>query len=658
MPLSHSPDPITADDTALRAAVADAELPALLTTLAHITGDLSLLDPALRPPLNPSAGAVPAQGGMTQEQQEKARELAFQALCRFRDGGSRTAADPTPDELQKLMTFITGDAGDEYLPLLRHELNLPVDVGAPDWEKGRLAPERDFRVAIIGGGMSGLAAAYRLAQAGVPFVVLEKNDEVGGTWYENRYPGCRLDTNNFAYSFSFAQKDDWPQQFSPRDSIYSYFRDVAEDLEIRPHVRFNTEVIAAGYNEHDPSWNLRLRKADGSEVTERFNAVITAVGQLNRPNIPEFPGRDTFRGQAWHTAEWNDSVDLTGKKVAVIGAGASAFQVIPSIAGEVGELLVFQRNAPWMYPTPNYHDDIAPGLRWLYRVLPYYHRWFRFFQFWTSVEGRRRFVTVDPEWNRPGSVSAQNEAMRQALTSYLEEQFSDRPDLLEKVIPTYPPGAKRLLRDNGVWAGALKRDNVELITEGIQEITENGIRTRDGVEHELDVIIYGTGFKASDFLMPMKVTGAGGVDLHEQWNGDARAYLGITIPSFPNLFCLYGPNTNLVVNGSIILFSEFAVHYVLEAIRTLLSEGKSAMDCRWEPFQKFNEEIDKANSSMAWGASDVSSWYKNARGRVSQNWPLPLLDYWTMTRSIDPAAYDFEDLNVSAMAGTGGNPSQ
>jgi 4-hydroxyacetophenone monooxygenase len=251
------------------------------------------------------------------------------------------------------------------------------------------------------------------------------------------------------------------------------------------------------------------------------------------------------------------------------------------------------------------------------------------------------FAVVDPEWDRPGSVSAANAVLRVELEAHIKKQYTDRPDLLEKVIPSYPPYAKRLLRDNGVWATTLKKDHVSLVTDGIEEITERGIRTRDGVEHEVDVIIYGTGFAASDFLSSLKVTGRGGVDLHEQWDGDARAFLGVTIPNFPNFFCLYGPNTNLVLNGSIIMFSELSMNYVMECLRLLLSTGRRAMEVRQDVFDAFNERIDRANRRMAWGISGVQNWYKNAAGRVSQNWPLHTLEYWLLTREPVESEYRF-----------------
>lgn len=238
-------------------------------------------------------------------------------------------------------------------------------------------------------------------------------------------------------------------------------------------------------------------------------------------------------------------------------------------------------------------------------------------------------------------MSEANDGLRALMTGYLEQQFGDRPDLLEQVLPQYAPAAKRLLLDDGSWAATLKRDNVELVSEPIAEITPRGIATTDGEERAFDALIYGTGFQASRFLMPMKVTGRKGVELHEQWDGDARAYMGITVPNFPNLFLLYGPNTNIVVNGSIIFFSECEVQYILECIRLLLDEGHQAMDCTAEAHDAYNEWIDEANLKMVWGVATVNSWYRNETGRSAQNWPFSLLEYWEQTRRPDPAAYEF-----------------
>jgi 4-hydroxyacetophenone monooxygenase len=300
---------------------------------------------------------------------------------------------------------------------------------------------------------------------------------------------------------------------------------------------------------------------------------------------------------------------------------------------------VFQRTPPWLVPTPNYHDDLPSGLRWLLDHVPGYARWDRLWLFWRTHEGLLPMCRVDPAWESTDrAVSAANDIVRMLFTEYLRVEFPD-DELFEKVLPHYPPVAKRVLRDNGIWARTLMRDDVELVTDVIDEITEKGITTVDGVERHFDVIIYGTGFQASRFLTPMKVVGRGGVDLHEQWDGNARAYLGITIPGFPNLFLMYGPNTNIVINGSIIYFSECEANYILECIHLLFERGARSLEPRREVHDAYNEQVDEENRQMAWGASTVNSWYKNAKGRVAQNWPYSLLEYWQRTRVPDPDDY-------------------
>jgi 4-hydroxyacetophenone monooxygenase len=348
----------------------------------------------------------------------------------------------------------------------------------------------------------------------------------------------------------------------------------------------------------------------------------------------------SFEGPAFHSARWDHSVDLTDKRVAVIGTGASAIQFIPEIAPLASALAVFQRTPPWLGPTPDYHDEVAPGLKWLYTHVPSYSELNRFYIFWRMGDGVLPGVRVDPAYEPKGeAVSELNALGRLLLVDYLTTEFADRPDLLAEVVPSYPPGAKRGLRDNGIWARTLKRDNVALITEPIAAITPKGVLTTDGVEHEVDVLIYGTGFTASKFLTPMTVTGRGGVDLHTEWGGDARAYLGITVPGFPNLFCLYGPNTNIVINGSIVYFSECGVRYILGCIKLLLEARAGALEVRREVHDEFNEAVDAENRMYAWGWSDVNSWYKNEHGRVAQNWPFTLLDYWKRTLQPDPGDF-------------------
>jgi 4-hydroxyacetophenone monooxygenase len=644
-PFVREIEPITESDDELRSILEDAELPPLLPALAYVTGDLSLLRDELRP--DPMMLALP-QAGLSEEQQAQIRELALETLIRFRDGGCIPADLPSDDDLLRIMEYTVGGAEmAEYLPLLEEELAYRgEDRRAPTWHKDEVAPEIDFEVVIIGAGMSGLLAAHRLQQAGVPFVVVEKDPDVGGTWFENTYPGCRVDNPNHNYSYSFAQRHDWPLHYSTHEVLHGYFRDCAEVFGLLPHIRFETEVLSCTWSEADRRWAVRVRRPDGEEEVLEASAVVSATGQLNRPNFPDIPGRERYAGEWFHSARWDHGVPLAGRKVAVIGTGASAMQFIPEIAPDCGELLVFQRTPAWMGPTVDYHDEVSPKLRWLYGHVPSYSEWNRFYIFWKMGDGSLRNVRVDPDFEPKGeAVSEFNEIARQLLTMYIGMEFADRPDLLEKVVPKYPVGAKRMIRDNGVWARALKRDNVRLVTDRIVEITERGIVTEgadtgERTEHDCEVLIYGTGFQASKFLTPMKVAGRDGRDLHEEWNGDARAYLGVTVPGFPNFFMLYGPNTNIVVNGSIIYFSECGVRYILGLVELLLRGRHKAVDVRKDVHDEFNEAVDAENRRMAWGWSDVNSWYKNENGRVAQNWPFTLLEYWQ--RTLAPNPDDFE----------------
>jgi 4-hydroxyacetophenone monooxygenase len=640
MALARPIEPITVDDEAIAAALADADVPALLPALAYATGDLSLLREELR--IDPSR-MIEDQGGLDEGQIAAARALALDALRRYRDGGSGPDPVTTGADLRHILEYMAGGLPiDEYLPMMKEELAITSDPRAPQWRKEELAPDRPFLVAVIGAGMSGIVAAYRLAEAGVPYVVIEKNQDAGGTWLENTYPGCRVDIPNHYYSYSFAQRDDWPYFYSPQEELSRYFRQCVDEFGIRANVRFGTEVSSVEYDEESGRWTLELVGPGGVEETLAADAVISAVGQLNRPQLPNIEGRESFAGPAFHSARWDHTVDLAGKRVAVVGTGCSAAQFVPIVAEQAAHLEVFQRTPNWQFPVPHYHERVPEGMQWLLRHVPYYRQWYRFWLFWRGAELLRPMAEVDPEWPDQGrSVSAPNDLLRAMLTEALEPQYTDRPDLLAKVVPQYPPAAKRIIIDNGAWAAALHRDNVTLTADRIERIVPEGIVTAGGERHEFDVIIYGTGFQPSKFLTPMKVVGPGGVDLHGSWDGEARAFLGVTVPGFPNFFVLYGPNTNIVVNGSIIWFSECEVRYVLDCLRALLAGGYRSLDIKRDVHDHFNAEVDAENLRMAWGVSDVNSWYKNASGRVTQNWPFPLLEYWKRTRAVNPSDYEW-----------------
>ncbi len=634
-----------ADDHQIEEALAWVE-PPLLQALAQALGDSTVLDAALRPDLS----QFDPLAFWTDEQRAMARTVARQALRRLRDAGG---PQPPPDSaaLRRIIEFVVDDrpVDDTLERFLRQELQVEgTDVRAPAWRLEQVAPGRSLRVAVVGAGMSGLLAAHRLDQAGVAFTVFEKDADVGGTWLENSYPGCRVDVANHLFSYSFAQRPDWPHLYSTRDALLDYFRDFADSAELRGHIRFATEVVAARWVGQRCVWELEVGGRDPG--VETFDAVVMATGQLNRPKRPDIDGLDRFAGPSFHSARWDHSVDLAGKRVAVVGNGASAAQLVPEVAARAASLEVFQRTPNWFVPTADYHDEVPASQQWLFLHVPTYSEWYRFWLFWRSAEALLPACEVDPAWSdRSRAVGPVNDLVRAVLTEYIEAEFADRPDLLAQVLPQYPPGSKRMLRDNGIWARTLKRDHVSLVTAPITGIVADGIETADGVVHPADVIVYATGFTASEFLMPVQIVGRDGVDLHEHWAGDARAHLGVTIPSFPNLFCLYGPNTNIVVNGSIIFFSECAVGYVVDCIRLLASSGATAMEVRRDVHDEFNRRVDEANARRVWGVATVSSWYRNATGRSAQNWPFGLLDYWAATRSVDPADFALTETS-SALA--------
>lgn len=622
-----------ATDEQIDTALAEAQLPALLPAIAHLTGDMALLRPHLRPdPLL----AAQEQGGLTPEQQREIRSLAAKALKAWRDTGGEHTYQATTEDLQALMSFTVGaDVGAEYVPLMLEELSVTGhDLRRPNWTKDELAPERSFRVVIIGAGMSGILAAHRLSQAGVDVQIIEKNAEVGGTWLENTYPGCRVDSANHVYSYSFAQRHDWPLHFSTQNVLLDYFRWCADRFDIRDKVRFNTEVASMQWDQETQQWKIEtdntLTRVKG---TVWANAVISAVGQLNRPKMPDIAGMDDFAGPSFHSARWPENVSLAGKRVAVIGTGASGVQLIPEVAKVASSVAIFQRTPNWLFPVAHYHDRIADGFGWLLQHLAGYAQWYRFLLFWRATEGVLPSCVVDPNWHDGElSVSATNRELRDQLALYLEFMLADRPDLLEKSVPQYAPASKRIVLDNGLWLSTLKRDNVDLITESIARITPEGVVTDNGTKYDVDVIVYATGFEASNFLTPMRVIGAKGEELHDVWKGDARAFLGIMIPGFPNFFCMYGPNTNIVVNGSIIYFSECEAHYITGCIKELLASNIGSIDVRRDIHDAFNDRVDQGNKSMVWGVATVNSWYRNDAGRVAQNWPFSLLEFWELTR--------------------------
>jgi len=631
----HAGQPIADDDATIAAALADVSIPTLLLSLVHITGDPSWIRGALRPQglfLNE------VQGFMSEEAKAEARRLALDVIRAYRDGGCKLPPPPGPALIREMMSWLVcTDVPDEYVPMMLEEMELEGrDERAVGWDDAPASARADFPVVVIGCGQSGLLAGIRLREAGIPFTILEKNPGIGGTWWENTYPGCRVDVGNHFYCYSFEPSDHWTEFFSQQPELQAYFESVMDRHGVRPHVRWETEVVGARWDEAKAIWSVRIRRKDGGEETLTARAVISAVGQLNRPQLPDIPGVERFAGPSFHSSQWDHDVDYAGKRVAVIGAGASGFQIVPTIAPDVAHLTVFQRTAQWMFPNPNYHEKVGPGVKWALRHLPFYGRWYRFLLFWPGCDGGLVAARVDPDWKGEGAVSAANEATRQIFTQWITSQVNGDPDLVAKVVPNYPATGKRTLQDNGSWLRALLRDNVEIVRSGIDRIEQDAVVGSDGTRYEVDLIVYATGFQANRFLFPIEVVGRGGAVLSETWGERPAAYLGITVPGFPNLFCMYGPGTNLAHGGSLIFHSECQMRYISGCLKALIAGGHRAMEPTQAAHDDYYQRTQKELAGMVWSHPSIEhSWYKNAEGKIHILSPWRLVDYWSWTREPD-----------------------
>jgi cation diffusion facilitator CzcD-associated flavoprotein CzcO len=480
------------------------------------------------------------------------------------------------------------------------------------------------RIAIIGAGHSGICLGMLLKRAGIDdFLILEKAATLGGTWRDNTYPGASCDAPSFLYSFSFAQKTDWSRRFALQPELLGYSAQCAIEAGLLPRCRFESEVASARFDEARSLWRVEL--ANGSVVEADF--LVSGVGQLHRPSVPDLPGLDDFRGQQFHSARWDHSVDLTARRVAVIGNAASAVQFVPQIAPLTAGLTIFQRSANWLLPRDDrlYPPRLHRAMKrwpWLAKLR---HDWQWFFFGEMMLTPLMKRVRV-----------AQWAARRQALR-HLRRQVED-PALRAKLVPDYPVGARRVLFNDDYYP-ALGRRNVRLVTESIERVEAGGIRTRDGELHEADVMVFATGFKATEFLAPIEVAGSGGRTLAAQWRHGAQAYLGVTVSGFPNFFMLYGPNTNLGHN-SILVMIEAQAAYVVQAIEGLRTRGLRQLDVKRGVMDAYNRALARDLEKSVW-ADAKSSWYKLSDGTITNNWPHSTIRYRRLLRTVD-----FDDYEV------------
>ena len=630
---------IPGSDAEIERALEDASIPTLLMSMVHMSGDASLLDGPLRP-----AGCYinEYQGYMSEEDKAAVRSAAMEVIRAFRDGGGQLPPAPDAATVHRMMNFfVAQDVPEEYVPMMLEEMELDGEDHRSDaWgDEVSVARREQHKVLVIGGGMSGVLAAVRLKEAGIPFVVIEKNASVGGTWFENRYPGARVDVSNHLYCYSFEPAHHWTQYFAQQPELQKYFEGVVERYGLTEHFRLQTEVVSADYDEGACLWRVRTRDAAGNEDEHTANSLISAVGQLNVPKLPEVPGVESFQGQWCHSAQWDESIDVSGKRVIVVGAGASAFQIVPTIADKVSGLTVFQRVAPWMFENPIYHDEVPEGMKWCLQHLPFYREWFRFLIFWPACDGAYDTVKVDPAWpHQDRSINEMNDFVYTMFADYIRGQVGDDEELLEKVLPDYPPMGRRTLQDNGSWLAALKQSHVDLQKQGIREVTPTGVIAEDGRVIDADIIIYATGFQVDRFI-PMPIRGIDGQELSESWGDDPAAYLGVTVAGFPNFYCMFGPGTNLAFGGSLVFNGECQARYIMECIKLLLQSDSRALVCSDETFADYKRRFRELHAQLIWEHPAVKSYYQNADGKVTLLWPWKIVDMWRWTQQADPADY-------------------
>ncbi|GAA3653554.1 NAD(P)/FAD-dependent oxidoreductase [Nonomuraea antimicrobica] len=474
---------------------------------------------------------------------------------------------------------------------------------------------------IIGSGFAGICMAVKLKEAGFhDFLVLEQAAELGGTWRDNTYPGCACDVPSHLYSYSFELNPDWSRMFSPQAEIHDYLRACAAKYGITPHLRYGKRVVSIEYDDAARDWTLTTEDGD----VLRPKAVVAAIGALHVPKFPDVAGRESFTGPAFHSAGWDHSADLAGRRVAVVGTGASAVQFVPRLAPVVRHLTVFQRTAPWIHPKPDL--AFSPAARRLLRA-PGAARALRDGIYW-ALESRALGFAVDPRLMK---------AHERLALRHLRAQVPD-PGLRAALTPDYLIGCKRILVSSDYYP-ALTRENVTLVTEGVAEVRERSLVDAAGVEHEADAIVYGTGFKVVDALTGRRITGRGGVSIQEAWKDGVEGYYGIATSGFPNLFFLLGPNTGLG-HTSVVFMIESQVRYVIECLRLLARTRARAVDVRPEAQRAFNDRLRRRLDPLVWNAGGCHSWYLDENGVNRTIWPGFTFEYWARTRRVRPGAYE------------------
>lgn len=629
------------DEAFIRRALDDADLNALRLSLYQATGDESLLQVGLDQ-VSMYGGALSQTvlaGASAETVQAKALEFLLHKPADF------PVTKPGDADLRRMYEAFRNE------PLTDKDWSYRRDLAAFDdhprlarWPGAKPSIPDGFEVAVIGSGFGGIAMGVQLEHLGIPFTIYERRAELGGTWSINAYPDVRVDTTNFLYQFFFEKNYPWTEYFARADEVRGYLEHVAKKYGVYEHIRFSSEVTEAVFDEGSGRWTLEV-VTDGEPKKITATAVVSATGTFATPKRLDTPGIEEFRGEIVHTAECTGDERLDGRDVAIIGNGSSGVQMMSYIQKRARSVGVFQRTPQWISPRDRYGEAISPETRWLLDTMPYYWNWYCY-SIATMRLGGQILQEPDPEWQASGGlVNAANDAYRDSLTEYVKSKLPGRPDLWDKLIPRHAPMARRLIVDNN-WYSSLLEDNVELVTEGIERFTPTGIRTVDGTERPYDLVFEATGFTVQKYLWPTVYRGLGGVEIEKRWSdpeyGGPRAYLSITVPDFPNLFMIYGPNSQNRA-GSLIVWIETWSRYIAEALVTLIEGGHRYLTVRQDVFDDYNKRLDEAMLSLIWydEGSKHRNYYVNEFGRQQVNVPWRLEDYHQLLEKFEPGDFHF-----------------
>ena len=644
-PLSNPPMPAAeVNRTLLKDGIANANIPALLMVLYQMTGEATWLQEPFAPGRSPGLDDNDS-GQLPDEVQTQIRTAAEEAIEAWLAGKPLAIERPSNLRLAEMLSVaMTEHVPEEYGDIVAAGMGYDLEPTAGT------AIAADKTAIVIGGGVSGICAGIELGKLGIDYTLFEKNEDFGGTWFENRYPGCGVDTPSLTYTFS-CRPNDWSMYFPLRDEIEGYLLDTAREFGLYDKARFRTHVEEARWNTATDQWDVTITTPDGKRETHSADYLFSAVGILNIPKYPQIDGLDEFAGEVYHTSRWPAEADLSGKRVAVIGNGASGMQVAPAIADEVSRMTIFARSKQWAAPFPQFRKKVPEGVRYLMQVVPLYRAWLEQRLSWTFNDRVHGTLFRDPEWEHPErAVNEINDAHRRVFTRYVEEQLQDRPELIERVLPEYPPFAKRMLLDNG-WFRTIKKPHVDLIPEHLAKVDGNTLSTSSGETVEADVIILATGFQTTNVLGSYDIVGREGQLLRDHWGEDnASAYLGTLVPGFPNFFILLGPNVGSGHGGSMIRNIENQMHFAGQVVQCAEAQEASTVEVKETAYTDYSRRIDDAHDRLVWTHPGTENWYRNSQGRVVAITPWRNDAFWRMTRSPDEADLEFDHRQESSGA--------